>query len=1216
MKNAYCIFPGKLCALFTCLLCANILNAQLRFSELSPDSGNNDGTNDGIVELINIGNTPYDAGCYVISNSEWLVVLPPGTIIQPGAVFLIACSEGQNTGTNPNPIPGSGLACATCDFPNLPIDFDVCDPANANFINWAATGFTIDNQSNTDGDQIVLFSPDGTIIQAAKWNGGATSVFDNTAVQSGPYTLGTPGTGGAGLSSAQLPNALLPGGLCYDANVMYIMPMITDPVYEDLSSVPNPGGKAINAGALQGCNSSYIYDPATDSWRKTDYPTPGLPNDTPAYQYSFSAPLMQCAHNIESVIITLEVNNWQAVTPDVLNAKGGVGSFVSFDGGTTTIPWDTYARNDAIGVTTLTYTFMPSGNGVLSLVWNDDNSSALASTPTGSNSTTAVVRNTTPSDCYTIEQYNIRIIENMMVSQTDITCPADFMMGTINVGALTTGGLHIFYELFDNGVSQALNNTGIFSVPNDFNGPITVVVNDASGCSNPAIIQVNNNCRQAPICPDNLAYDACTTPAGATCPGDIIMLGLNADDLPVGGIIEWVQLNNPDDDPYHNGNVIATQNIIQTISSPDCPADGAQVVINRIIIRPAMNDGGGGDEYFQLVNLGPCSADISGYRFTYGSSGFGSVFTQTVAANTILACGEFYSANSNVAFSNSNGGFWLVNSANEVIQSIGYGSGSTGGMSGGITYPATTGNLGFTSSNRGIYRNASCVYAASNVEIPFGGSSPNSPETGGQCPANCSGTAVTTLEPACATHTIPADACNSTLHVRPRIAPVDASCNNPTLAARSYTITCPIATLSGGDIACAGSSVPLTIDFDNYAGNPSFTIEYTIDGQPQTPIMTMDDPYILNAATAGEYILTSVAVNGDNCTATASGSAIVQINENPMATLSGTIDEVCIDGFANIPLTIGQGTLPMIITYDLDGGTPQMVEIFSAQLNIATNGLDANETYTINIIAIIDDNGCVGTASGSAIINTINCSFICPTITALTAPDEVCLGNNFDIEATGLADMAMTDNSEADFGIAFVYFAGATPPANPYLGGTLLGMVAHAALAGTSPNQTASLQNVNINTVGTYQLCAILNVSPDEEDCQPFVCQTLTVAAAPIVALNESPRAICSTQKLSLQLLDGSITLDGQPYTGTWSILEADTDGTFLDANLTDLGTTAAFGVAVFYQPGDADAQRGFVTLVLTSDDPDGACPPASATANVRVLRVNCGNFPWPGSDN
>ncbi len=966
MKTLYILWGKRLSLIVLCLLLHVLGVAQLRFSELSPDSGNNDGTNDGIVELINIGNTPYDAGCHVISNSEWLVVLPPGTIIQPGAVFLIACSEGQNIGPNPNPIPGSGLACATCDFPNLPIDFDVCDPANADFINWAATGFTTDNQSNTDGDQVVLFSPNGTIIQAAKWNGGATSVFDNTAVQSGPYTLGTPGTGGAGLSSAQLPNALLPGGLCYDANVMYIMPIITDPVYEDLSSVPNPGGKAINEGILQGCNSSYIYDPATDSWRKTDYPTPGLPNDTPAYQYSFSAPLTQCAHNIESVVITLEVNNWQAVTPGVLNAKGGIGSFVSFDGGATTIPWDTYARNDATGVTTMTYTFTPSGNGLLSLVWNDDNSSAFASTPTGSNSSTAAARNTTPSDCYTIEQYNIIIIENMMVSQADITCPADFIMGTINIGALTTGGLHVSYELFDNGVSQALNNTGVFSIPNDFNGPITVVVNDASGCSNPVTVQVNNNCRQAPICPDNLAYDACTTPAWAACPGDMIMLGLNADDLPVGGIIEWVQLDNPDDDPYHNGNVIATQNIIQTVSNPDCPADGAQVVINRIIIRPAMNDGGGGDEYFQLVNLGPCSADISGYRFTYGSSGFGSVFTHTVAANTILACGEFYSANSNVAFSNSNGGFWLVNSANEVIQSIGYGSGSTGGMSGGITYPATTGNLSFTSSNRGIYRNASCVYAASNVEIPFGGNSPNSSETGGQCPTNCSGTTVTTLEPVCATYTILADACNSTLHLRPRIVPVDASCNAPTLAARSYTITCPIATLSGGGTACAGSSVPLTIDFDNYTGNPTFTIEYTINDVAQIPIVTTDDPYTLQADAAGEYALTNVQVSS-NCTADIQGVTMVQINTAPAINLSGTV-EVCPGLIAEIPFVRTEGTLPLFVTYTIDAGAPQVVEVFTDQLNIPTEGLLSGD-YLLTISTVTDDNNCTGVANGQATIH-------------------------------------------------------------------------------------------------------------------------------------------------------------------------------------------------------------------------------------------------------
>ncbi|HMW75684.1 MAG TPA: hypothetical protein PKD40_08500, partial [Saprospiraceae bacterium] len=147
------------------LLGCNILFSQtVYFSEISGDSGNNDGTNDGIVELAGLPGT--DLSCMVISNSEWVVVLPPGTTMPASGVFLIACSEGKNLGSNPNPVPGSGISCASCDFPGLPIDFDVCNPANAAYIDWSTTGFTIDNAADDDGDQLVLFAASGNVLDA------------------------------------------------------------------------------------------------------------------------------------------------------------------------------------------------------------------------------------------------------------------------------------------------------------------------------------------------------------------------------------------------------------------------------------------------------------------------------------------------------------------------------------------------------------------------------------------------------------------------------------------------------------------------------------------------------------------------------------------------------------------------------------------------------------------------------------------------------------------------------------------------------------------------------------------------------------------------------------------------------------------------------------------------------------------------------------------
>jgi hypothetical protein len=1129
-------------------------HAQIRFSEISGDSGNNDGTNDGIVELINTGGTDFDAGCYVISNSEWIVVLPPGTTIPAGEVFLIACSAGQNTGTNPNPVEGSGLTCTTCDFPNMPIDFDVCDPANANYVDWAATGFTIDNQAADDGDQIVLFEPNGTPVQGVQWGGGATNTgADNTAVQGGTYTLGT----GTGLTSAQLPVSLQPGGDCYQMGVNYTMPIITDNLYEDLTNTPNPGGKALNNAVLQGCNSSFMYNPATDSWSKTDSPNPGLPNDALAYDVQFSAPLVQCENSTQPVTVTLEVYNWQAVTQGTTNAKGGVGSFVSFDGGATQTAWTTFNRNDANGVTTLTYTFTPTMNETLTIVWNDDNSSPFASTPNGSSSPTAVVNNTTPSDCYTVEQFQVVVAPVMMASQTDVACPADFTVGTVNISSLVTGGDNVTYELFNNGVSQGSNGTGIFNIPDGFTGPITVVVTDGSGCTPPITIDIDNNCRQMPPCPE-LTASMDDDADDVLCPGDQVCFDITTfNNLPEGGTIDYYFDTDPNFNPYAgDGTLLGSADINSTGVS--CPGGGANVFISELS-DPAS--GWQCDRYIEIYNGGPCPQDLTGWTLrAIGNNSDAVVFNLSGTINPGQAM---------IASASRAGGMPCAGDATlspDFTFNDDWNGGAPGNFNGqsrdGAILEDDMGNIIDVAvintnddnnwfENDLTVRNAdicsglvpagmaeticgnsmSCMDLTDNWNLATGGSPTPGTHTVtmGTCPT---GGGSTTVDQFC--YTFDDSFCNLTMngefYVKAVVNPFDAftGCSE-TDADRfesfTFNMSCPTATLTGGGTACAPNSVPLEIDFDNYTGTPTFTINYTVDGLAQPQIMTTDDPYQLNASASGEYILTGVSVDGGNCEATASGAAIVQINDAPVVTLSGTVNDVCIDAFANVPLTISQGTLPMMITYDIDNGTPETVEIFSNQLNIPTTGLAADNSYTVNITAVADANGCTGTASGSATINTINCNFTCPTITALNAPDDACANGNFDLEATGLADMAMANNGEADFGIEFIYFAGMTPPADPYADGTSLGTVVSNNLTGTSPNQSALLENVSITTAGTYQVCAILNAVPaTDATCRPTVCQTVRIAETPVLTATPTMQELCANDIVSMDGADLSTT--------------------------------------------------------------------------------------------
>ncbi|MEM1122551.1 MAG: hypothetical protein AAGJ18_19060, partial [Bacteroidota bacterium] len=182
-------------------------------NEISGDGGNIEAGNDAIVELA--GPAGAEIGCMVITNTEWAIVLPAGTTIPADGVFLIACSERNNVSNGFYTGIKTGLSCDVCDFPGLVIDFDVCDDRNANYVSpsvYTTYGFTLDNQpqaGNKDGDQVLLFRPDGTPHDGVYWgasdktkaNGGAMTVggasgnagtaSDHVSVQiNHPYTLG------------------------------------------------------------------------------------------------------------------------------------------------------------------------------------------------------------------------------------------------------------------------------------------------------------------------------------------------------------------------------------------------------------------------------------------------------------------------------------------------------------------------------------------------------------------------------------------------------------------------------------------------------------------------------------------------------------------------------------------------------------------------------------------------------------------------------------------------------------------------------------------------------------------------------------------------------------------------------------------------------------------------------------------------------------------
>ncbi|MGB1205777.1 MAG: hypothetical protein ACPG5B_09035 [Chitinophagales bacterium] len=188
-------------------------------------------------------------------------------------------------------------------------------------------------------------------------------------------------------------------------------------------------------------------------------------------------------------------------------------------------------------------------------------------------------------------------------------------------------------------------------------------------------------------------------------------------------------------------------------------------------------------------------------------------------------------------------------------------------------------------------------------------------------------------------------------------------------------------------------------------------------------------------------------------------------------------------------------------------------------------------TPEIPFPSVTDYNDCL---FGTPITLTCACP-ICPTIASLSDPADVCENTNFDLTASGLATMAMSDNSTQDYGIGFVHYgAGNAVPADSYIGGTSLGNVAFASLTGTSPNQSATLTNIGGSLAdGTYQICAILTPTPADATCRPNQCVEVIINNNPTPNFSTTDTQVCENETnvaytLSTTYANHDWTLGGQ----------------------------------------------------------------------------------------
>jgi hypothetical protein len=137
---------------FSCLFTSAQYTGRVVINEYMPWTSHGCGTTAEFVELMNFGPGPADIGCYVLTDGDYSITIPPGTILQPGDFYIIS---GQNSIPQP---------CAnTTKNVTVDLNWSTCGCTNAPIPTSGGGFFTDGGAAN---EQVVLLSPWGAIVDA------------------------------------------------------------------------------------------------------------------------------------------------------------------------------------------------------------------------------------------------------------------------------------------------------------------------------------------------------------------------------------------------------------------------------------------------------------------------------------------------------------------------------------------------------------------------------------------------------------------------------------------------------------------------------------------------------------------------------------------------------------------------------------------------------------------------------------------------------------------------------------------------------------------------------------------------------------------------------------------------------------------------------------------------------------------------------------------
>ena len=164
----------------------------------------------------------------------------------------------------------------------------------------------------------------------------------------------------------------------------------------------------------------------------------------------------------------------------------------------------------------------------------------------------------------------------------------------------------------------------------------------------------------------------------------------------------------------------------------------------------------------------------------------------------------------------------------------------------------------------------------------------------------------------------------------------------------------PTATISGSGIVCGGTGNPanLTVTF---TGEGPWSFVHLINGVPQAPIVTSNNPYTLQVTQPGTYTLQGVSSTGNGCVGTVSGTAVV--TQSTVTVATNVTNSQC--GLSNgaINITPGGGTAPYTYIWSNSQTTEDLTNIPAGNYTVtvtSANGCTAVQAITVgdNVIAL------------------------------------------------------------------------------------------------------------------------------------------------------------------------------------------------------------------------------------------------------------------------